>query len=117
MPETDSGAESVREGDYEAEARFTLAEAPGLRVRQLSLAAGQCVPWHYHSDITDTLFCMRGPLCVRTRNPDAVFVLDPGETVAIPPGRHHTVSGVGDRACQFMAIQGVGNYDYVAVDK
>jgi hypothetical protein len=58
-----------REGDYPAKARFTLAEAPGLRVRQLSLAAGQSVPWHFHSEITDTFFCMKDPMCVKTRDP------------------------------------------------
>lgn len=104
-----------REGDYPAKARFTLAEAPGLRVRQLSLAAGQSVPWHFHSEITDTFFCMKGPMCVKTRDPDAEFVLEPGDTVAIPPGRPHFAQGVEDRACQFMIIQGVGVYDYVPV--
>ena len=103
------------EGDYPAKARFTLAEAPGLRVRQLSLAAGQSVPWHFHSEITDTFFCMKGPMCVKTRDPDAEFVLEPGDTVEIPPGHPHFAQGVEDQACQFIIIQGVGVYDYVPV--
>ena len=53
-----------QEGTYPTEERFTLAEAPGLRVRQLSLGAGQCVPWHYHNEITDTLVCLKGPMSV-----------------------------------------------------
>ena len=105
-----------REGAYPAEERFTLAEAPGLRVRQLTLAAGQCVPWHYHNSITDTLVCMKGPISVKMRDPDAVFVLQPGETVAIPPRRHHSVEGANQQSCQFIAIQGVGTYDYVPAD-
>ena len=115
---TDSGHSSSlpKEGEYKTEARFSLAEAPGLRVRQLSLTAGQCVPWHYHSEITDTFFCMNGPMCVKTRDPDAEFVLEAGNTVAIPPGRPHYAAGVDLQACQFMIIQGVGTYDYVPVD-
>lgn len=105
-----------KEGEYKTEARFTLAEVPGLRVRQISLAAGQCVPWHYHSEITDTFFCMQGPMCVKTRDPDAEFVLQPGETVAIPPGRAHYAAGVELGSCQFMIVQGVGSYDYVPID-
>ncbi len=105
-----------REGEYPAEARFTLAEAPGLRVRQLSLTAGQFVPWHYHSEITDTFFCMKGPMWVKTRDPDEVYVLEPGETVKIPPGRAHYAAGVENKACQFMIVQGVGTYDYVPVE-
>ncbi len=116
MPDSDSSSSQPREGIYPTEERFTLAEAPGLRVRQLSLAAGQCVPWHYHSEITDTIFCMRGPMRVETRDPDVVFILEPGETVAIPAQRRHFVAGVKQQPCQFITIQGVGTYDYVPVD-
>lgn len=113
----DSGKLSMQpnEGQYKTEARFTLAEAPGLRVRQLSLAAGQSVPWHYHSEITDTFFCMKGPMCVQTRDPDAEFILEAGETVAVPAGRPHFAAGVELKACQFILVQGVGTYDYVPV--
>jgi quercetin dioxygenase-like cupin family protein len=116
MADSDKLATQSNEGQYKTEARFTLAEAPGLRVRQLSLAAGQCVPWHYHSEITDTFFCMKGPMCVKTRDPDAEFVLEPGETVAISPGRPHYAAGVDLQTCQFMIVQGVGTYDYVPLD-
>lgn len=105
-----------REGTYPAEERITLAEVPGLRVRQVSLAAGQFVPWHYHNEITDTLVCMKGPMSVKFRDPDAVFVLQPGETIAVPPRRHHFVEGIKQQPCQFLAIQGVGTYDYVPAD-
>ena len=104
------------EGDYPAERRETIAETPSLRVRLLALAEGQCVPWHYHSNITDTFFCMQGPMQVSTRDPDAVHVLAPGETVAVPPGTPHHVTGL-DGPCKFMNVQGVGTYDFVAVDE
>jgi mannose-6-phosphate isomerase-like protein (cupin superfamily) len=55
-------------------------------------------------------------MLVKTRNPDAVFILEPGETVAIPSRRHHFVEGVNHQSCQFMTIQGVGTYDYVPAD-
>jgi len=116
MPDSKNSSCKPGEGVYPTEERFTLAEVPGLRVRQLSLAAGQCVPWHYHSEITDTFFCMRGPMSVKTRDPEAIFILEPGETVAIPPRRRHFVEGVKQQSCQFLAIQGVGTYDYVPVD-
>ena len=113
-PKISSG--KSREGTYPAEERITLAEVRGLRVRQLSLAAGQFVPWHYHNEITDTLVCLKGRMLVKTRDPDAVIVLQPGETIAIPPRRHHFVEGVNQQPCQFLAIQGVGTYDYVTAD-
>ena len=104
------------EGVYATKRRETIAEAPNLRVRLLALGEGRCVPWHYHNNITDTFFCMEGPMQVTTRNPDKVHVLVPGGTCAVKPGTPHRVTGVDDRPCQFMIVQGVGVYDYVVVD-
>ncbi len=116
MSDSDSSTSQLQEGTYPTEERFTLAEAPGLRVRQLSLAAGQRVPWHYHNEIKEIFFCMKGPMWVKTRDPDAVYVLEPGDTAKIPAGRIHSAAGVEYRACKFIIVQGVGPYDYVPVD-
>ena len=105
------------EASYSSEQRETLAEAPGLRVRLLALANGQCVPWHYHNHITDTFFCMEGPMRVETRDPAEVHVLEPGGTFAVGPATPHFVTGVDDGPCRFMIVQGVGTYDYVAVEE
>ena len=94
----------------------TLAETPNLRVRMLTLGGGQCVPWHLHSTITDTFFCMLGPMQVETRDPHAVHRLDPGQTRAVPPGIPHRVSGIDDGPCKFMIVQGIGPYDFVPVE-
>jgi len=94
----------------------TLAETPDLRVRMLTLGAGQRVPWHSHTSITDTFFCMRGPMQVETRNPPAVRRLEPGQTCAVPPGVPHRVSGIDGGPCKFMIVQGVGTYDFVPVE-
>lgn len=98
---------------YEAEKRETVAEAPGLRVRRLTLASGQRVPWHYHSNVTDTFFCMQGAVVIETRDPNATHVLQPGESFAVPPRVAHTVHGRDMGRCAFMVIQGVGEYDFV----
>ena len=102
---------------YEAEVRKTIAEAPGLRVRQLTLAPGQSVPWHHHSAITDTFFCMEGTVVVETRGPDAGdHLLRPGDTLAVPPNTAHYVHGMDMGRCAFMIVQGVGIYDYIPED-
>ncbi len=116
MPYSDRLPGKRKSGAYQAEKRITLAQVPGLRVRQIKLAAGQCVPWHYHSEITDTFFCLTGTMRIRTRNPEAVFILRRGDSVAIRPGRTHFATGVGGQTCEFIVVQGVGNYDYVPVD-
>jgi quercetin dioxygenase-like cupin family protein len=106
---------SESEGAYPTEERVTIAETPDLRVRLLALGEGQCVPWHYHNSITDNFFCMEGPMQVTTRNPDEVHVLEPGGICAVKPGTPHLVTGVDDRPCKFIVVQGVGAYDFVPV--
>jgi quercetin dioxygenase-like cupin family protein len=103
------------EASYAVKKRVTVAEAPNLRVRELALAEGQCVPWHYHTTITDTFFCMEGPMVVHTRDAAQRTVLQPGSKFAVAPGMPHRVTGLDDGACRFMIVQGVGVYDYVPV--
>ncbi len=109
------GSMSKPEGAYLAGQRETLAEVPGLRVRLLTLLKGQIVPWHYHSTITDTFFCMRGPMRILTRLPVASHTLYNGDTLAVSPGTPHFVEASSAAGCQFMIVQGVGKYDYVPV--
>lgn len=104
------------EGVYATTQRETIAEAPNLRVRLLALGEGHCVPWHFHNNITDTFFCMEGPMQVTTRNPEEVHVLEPGGTFAVAPGVAHLVTGINDGPCKFIVVQGVGVYDFVPVD-
>lgn len=102
---------------YPTQSAETLAEAPSLRVRRIALGHGQCVPWHYHSQVTDTFFCMRGPMQVKTRDPDTVQVLPAGGTFAVSSRTPHYVSGVDDGPCEFMVVQGMGEYDFVPVNE
>ena len=54
---------------YPLEKRELIAEAAGLRMQILTLAAGQEVPWHWHSEVADTFWCMDGPMVIETRAP------------------------------------------------
>src|SRR3546814_3806244 len=101
--------------DHPIEKREIVAETPDLRVRVLTLAPGECRPWHYHNEITDTFFCLEGPMQVETRAPRGTHVLQVGESVAVGPKTAHYVSGVGHGRCRFLIVQGVGTYDHVRV--
>ena len=102
-------------GSYEIEHRELVAEGADLRVQILTLAAGQCVPWHYHSEITDSFVCLEGELVVETRAPSATHRLKPGERCAVGPNTAHTAHGLDGSPCKFMIIQGVGVYDFMPV--
>ena len=92
-----------------------VMEGADMRASILTLAAGECVPWHYHSTITDSFVCLDGPMEVETRAPRALHRLDPGGRCEVTPRTAHTVRGVAGGPCRFLLLQGVGVYDNVAV--
>ena len=101
---------------YELERREVIARTDTLRVSVLTLAAGQEVPWHFHSEVTDTFLCLDGVLSVETRDPKAHEVLGVGESCAVPPRTAHRVTGRNGGRVRFLIVQGVGVYDYCPAD-
>jgi quercetin dioxygenase-like cupin family protein len=98
--------------------RFEIvAETPELRMVLLTLAEGQEVPWHRHSAVTDTFFCVEGPMVVEARRPKEEYELVAGNMCAVTAGRPHRVSGKGGKPCKFGVLQGVGPYDFKAVQR
>lgn len=107
--------ETRNRGNYEIADRELVAEGTDLRVQVLTLAPGQAVPWHYHSEITDHFVCLEGEIAVRTKSPDRSHILQPGERCAVGPNTAHLVYGNNRQTCKFMIIQGTGTYDFIPV--
>ena len=97
---------------YTVEDHEIVAATPELRMVVLTLAAGQEVPWHWHSNVTDNLICLEGPMVVETRAPRERFEFAAGERCAVPAKRAHRVSGKDGGPCKFAILQGVGTYDF-----
>lgn len=95
--------------------RERLVEGADMRVSILTLTAGQSIPWHYHSEITDYFVCLEGPMLVETRAPRAEYRLEPGQMCEVGPKVAHYVHGVDDGPCKFLIVQGTGVYDNVPV--
>lgn len=106
---------ATQQPSYPVEGREMLAETPDLRMVVLTLAAGQEVPWHWHSHVSDTFFCMEGPMVVETRAPGGRFELAPGQSCRVPAKQAHRVTGKDGGRCKFGVLQGIGRYDYNAV--
>ena len=98
---------------YAIERRQLIAETPELRVQILTLEHGQEVPWHYHTNVTDTFICLDGPMVVATKGAEAPHELAPGEDCTVPPNTPHRVAGMNDGRCRFVIVQGIGKYDYI----
>jgi quercetin dioxygenase-like cupin family protein len=100
---------------YEVERRARHAERPGFRITELQISPTQKVPWHYHNHVQDTFYVLQGRLRLFLRDPKEEVPLGPGETYSVRPGRPHLVTNGGDGSAIFLVLQGVGEYDYVAL--
>ena len=98
-----AGQEPVRE---------VLAEAEGLRVQLVTVDAGQRIRWHHHTDVSDTIIAVIGPVVVETAEPPERHRLAPGDRLTLPAGTVHTVSGDGGAPCRFLNIHSGGRYDF-----
>lgn len=107
----------VEERPYVVEERRTVASTEDLVVKVFTLAEGQEIPWHYHSHVSDTFFCLKGTLVVETRAPSERHEMAVGESFEVPPRRAHRVTGKDGRRCRFLIVQGIGPYDFQPVGR
>lgn len=106
------------EKQYTVEDTEILAETPDLRAVRITLAAGEEIPLHFHTDISDRIICIEGEITVGTKGPDETHRLAPGAECLVPPKTAHVVRNTAAAGhSRFIVIQGIGAYDYVAVGR
>ena len=93
-----------------------VAKGSDVGVQERTLAPGDEIPWHYHTVITDTTYCLEGTVQIEMLGPCARALLTPGQSQAIPTNRPHRITAYGEQPCRFLLVQGVGNYDRHAVN-
>jgi quercetin dioxygenase-like cupin family protein len=93
-----------------------IAKGFDVGVQERTLAPGEVIPWHYHTIITDTTYCIEGTVQIEMLGPPERVFLAVGESHAVPVNRPHQVTASGGKACKFLLIQGVGKYDRYPVD-
>ena len=99
---------------YEVERRAEHAERPGFRITELQLSATQKVPWHTHTNISDTFYVLEGHMRLFLQDPKEEVNLKPGEVYVVRPARPHLVTNGGTTSLTFLILQGVGEYDLSA---
>ena len=100
---------------YEVERRARHAERAGFRISELQLGPRQQVPWHYHSNIQDTFYVLQGRVRLFLQDPKEEVRLAQGETYTVRARRPHLVTNGGEGSTVFLVLQGLGEYDYVAL--
>ena len=83
----------------------TVAAGKDVQARLFTLAPGEVIPWHSHSEIADHFFVLDGELTVETRAPDDYRTLGIGERYQINAGHAHQTSNRGTRDCRFLIVQ------------
>ena len=102
---------------YDVTSFDVVAEVPNLRVIVMELSAGQDVPWHYHTTITDAFYCLAGPMVIEYGNQGQSVTLNAGDSHRIPPGMRHRTRGANDGPCRFLIVHGIGPYDFIPMDE
>jgi mannose-6-phosphate isomerase-like protein (cupin superfamily) len=93
-----------------------IAKGSDVGVQERTLEPGQEIPWHYHTIITDTTYCIEGTVQIEMLGPSERVLLTTGQSHAIPVNRPHRITPSGGRSCRFLLVQGVGKYDRHPVD-
>ena len=106
------GSETKRVARREIQVLERLHSTDDVQVSRLVLAPGEEVPWHFHSNVADTFYIMRGPVTIHTRAPDSTVVLEAGAVFQTRERQPHRVVNDSHREVSFVLIQGVGKFDF-----
>src|SRR6187397_2024592 len=93
-----------------------IAKGSNVGVQERTLAPGDVIPWHYHTAITDTTYCLEGTVQIELLDPPERILLSAGQRHAVPTRRPHKLTAHGTQDCRFLLIQGVGKCDRRPVD-
>jgi quercetin dioxygenase-like cupin family protein len=111
-----SNGSLTRKPSYSVKHVEVIANGTDVRARLFTLAPGEIIPWHYHSQSTDHYFVLEGTLTVRTRNPEQFSVVKVGKSHRLTARTTHQISNQSERDCRFLLVQGVGALDWVKAE-
>lgn len=102
---------------YDVQKIAVVAAGAGFQVREFTVAPGEEIPWHYHSEVTDWCYCLEGEVVAQTRDRPATakvstMRLKPGQSCRIEPGRVHRLTSGGEAVCRYLLVQAGGAYDF-----
>ncbi len=73
--------------------------APGFRISELQLSPTQTVPWHFHTNISDTFYVLEGEMRLFLQQPKEEVRLDRGAELR----RRRRPAAPGDQRRQDLA--------------
>lgn len=113
----ESPATKVQTSNYQVKNVEPVMIGTDVRARLFTLAPGEMIPWHFHSEAADHYFVLQGELTVSTRLPEESHAVGPGDDYRLAPGRPHLIANRSAADCRFLLIQGVGKLDWVKAEE
>jgi quercetin dioxygenase-like cupin family protein len=96
--------------------REDLIMQTDARVAVIELASGKQSPWHHHSQLTETVFCLLGSIDVETADPATAFELQIGERCQLAPFVVHRLVNHHRAPARYLLVQN-GPYDFIDSDR
>lgn len=97
--------------------RRIVVQTDTVRVVEMYLGPGENVPRHFHTNVTDTFYCLEGEIELELFDPAGGTLVSPGERESVEPGRQHAVQNVARGPSRYLLVQATGAYDFVPVDE
>jgi quercetin dioxygenase-like cupin family protein len=94
-----------------------IVKTNNVRVRIMTLAPQEIADWHYHTQVTDDIFCLTGMILVRTQDPAEEVQLVPGQRCQIKIGRVHQLENLNNNEATYLLVQGIGKYDFNMINQ
>jgi quercetin dioxygenase-like cupin family protein len=92
-----------------------IAKTNDVRVRVMTLDPREIADWHYHTQITDDIFCLTGTIIIRMKEPDEEIQLTLGQRCQIKKNRVHQLENLDTSEASYLLVQGIGKYDFNVV--
>jgi quercetin dioxygenase-like cupin family protein len=59
----------IRDGNHNVEHHSYLDVRPNFRIVELHISPTQEVPWHYHNNVKDTIYVLKGSIRIELNHP------------------------------------------------
>jgi quercetin dioxygenase-like cupin family protein len=103
----------TRRPNYQVKRVEPVMVGTDMQGRLFTLAPGDEIPWHCHSECADFYFVLEGALTVMTRKLKREKTIRVGEHYRIASGTPHLISNRSAADCRFLLLQGVGKCDWI----
>jgi quercetin dioxygenase-like cupin family protein len=103
--------------NYRVTSVLEIARSVDLWVRELTVVAGEEVPWHKHSQVSDRCYGLEGVVLVESidaQDQRLRTLLRPGQACDIPAGTRHRLSCAEGNLARYLLVQR-GPYDFEKV--